>query len=516
MYTVLIVDDARLIRVSISKRVNWEGLGLSIVGTASNGLEAIQLIEQKSPDIVITDIRMPLMDGLALIKEVQLRKIKPIKFVIISGYNDFEYARQAIRLGVSDYIQKPIDEEDLEKTLRSLVAKLDSEQMSSEQEESIMASGGHAGVYDEVSCYATLSHKQLYVIANRIRDFTGPDFILVNAIAKADSKPMLALDELGTEIRAAMPACQLFPLVSLSCPNHLCQLVSGAGLSPSAIAEKLQRNGHFSVAISPVFADPADFWKYSDLVYVNLVRRLFTDQSIFVCVCEMVPTPDRKTLQTFMSLVKRLEELIDNQDMNGISDQMDQILFRFIEPAASPILLDRFVSTLSTHLSHAMGSLDPGQPSGLNSSILLTTESLADLQMTLLSAIYHTFSKNEEKRPTDYATQVKTYIEDHFDQNLSLKSLSDHFHLNASYLSQLFRQRCGKCLTEYIESVRIDKSKNWLETTDMTVAETALRTGYADANYFSKVFKKNTGISPTDYQREHGRRGTHSHRTADA
>jgi YesN/AraC family two-component response regulator len=136
--------------------------------------------------------------------------------------------------------------------------------------------------------------------------------------------------------------------------------------------------------------------------------------------------------------------------------------------------------------------------------------------MTLLSAIYHTVGKNDEKRPTDYATQVKTYIEDHFDQNLSLKSLSDHFHLNASYLSQLFRQRCGKCLTEYIESVRMEKSKNWLETTDMTVAETALRTGYTDANYFSKVFKKNTGISPTDYQREHSRKGAHSHRTADA
>ncbi len=251
MYRVLIVDDERLIRSSILQRINWEDLGLEVDGMAANGVEALDFICSRHPHIVLVDIRMPLMDGLALIREARAVYDRPIRFVILSGYNDFSYARQAIQLGVSDYIQKPVDEEELGTALEKVIRRLHEEYASGSQ---------------------------------RINE---------------------------------SPA---------------------AGQLPRASADEA----------------------------VERVRR---------------------------------------------------------------------------------------------------------------------------------------HIDLHFDQPLMLADLASVAHLNPSYLSEVFRLRTGMRLTEYIESLRIAKSRELLGRGRMSVVDAAARVGYQDANYFSKVFRKNTGISPTQYQR---------------
>lgn len=245
MYRVIIVDDEKLIRRSIEQRINWQKLGLTIAGTAGNGQEALELIAAVQPHIVLVDIRMPLMDGLSLIREAQRRGFDSIFFVIISGYNDFSYARQAIRLGVSDYIQKPVEEKELEQTLRQIIGKL--------------------------------------------------------------------------ECRQKLP-------------------------------ETTQMN-----------------------------------------------------------------------------------------------------------------------------------------------------ASRESRSSRDLVEQICSYINQAYCYNLGLKEIACQFHLNPSYLSQVFKVRSGKGLAQYIEEVRIDKSKFFMETEDLSVTEIASRVGYNDANYFSKVFKKNTGQSPSQY-----------------
>ena len=250
MYRVLIVDDERLIRVSIRQRVSWEDLDLTVDGMAANGVETLDFILEKNPDIVLVDIRMPLMDGLSLIREVRRQHARPIRFLILSGYNDFSYDRQAIQLGVSDYIQKPVEEQDLEAGLRRVIASLDAEYQA----------------------------------------------------------------QVASSERAVLDA------------------------------------------------------------------------------------------------------------------------------------------------SH-QGELDPVE-------------------------------------------KVRRHIDKHYDQTLALTELAGIAHLNPTYLSQVFRQKVGMRLSEYIESVRIAKSQDLLIAQHMSVVDTAAQVGYPDANYFSKVFRKNMGISPTQYQRE--------------
>lgn len=131
MYKVLLVDDEMFVRKGLMNLMDWHSLGYEICGEASNGEEALDCIEQLQPDLVIVDIRMPVLDGLALIHQVTSQMVNPPLFVIVSGYHDFKYAQQALRYGVHDYILKPIDETELESTLRKLATALDLKRLAS-------------------------------------------------------------------------------------------------------------------------------------------------------------------------------------------------------------------------------------------------------------------------------------------------------------------------------------------------------------------------------------------------
>ena len=125
-YRVLLVDDEEDIRVGISRKMDWESLGFSLVGEAENGQEALELAEQLRPDVVLTDIRMPFMDGLELCR-ILTRSLPAARFVLFSGFDDFEYARQAISIGVDRYLSKPITKKALLDVLEELKEKIEGE-----------------------------------------------------------------------------------------------------------------------------------------------------------------------------------------------------------------------------------------------------------------------------------------------------------------------------------------------------------------------------------------------------
>ena len=127
-YRVLLADDEEEIRVGISRKIDWAGLGFQLVGEAENGQEALELAEQLSPDVVLTDIKMPFMDGLELCRRLKQR-LPAAKLVVFSGFDDFEYARQAVGMGVSEYIMKPINAPEMGEVLTRLREQLDKQRM---------------------------------------------------------------------------------------------------------------------------------------------------------------------------------------------------------------------------------------------------------------------------------------------------------------------------------------------------------------------------------------------------
>jgi YesN/AraC family two-component response regulator len=321
MYKVLIVDDERLIRVSIRQRVNWDKMGIAVAGMAGNGLEALQFIELKRPDIVLVDIRMPLMDGLALIGEVRRKEISDVHFVIISGYNDFDYARQAIRLGVSDYIQKPVDEVELENTLRTIISGIENKAVTLPPVNGRQENHVKSDSSDEIAYCNAWLHGQPISRTEEFKHLSGPEYCLIQAVSSAGLKPALALKALGSAIGSANTGNFHLVFADSIYPEQLWLLASGSSLSPPAYVSKLAGAGGFDAVVTPVFTDLAELPRLNNL-------------------------------------------------------------------------------------------------------------------------------------------------------------------------------------TEYIESVRIEKSRTLLGTLDISVADAASRVGYADANYFSKVFKKNTGMTPTQFQQE--------------
>ena len=126
LYRIILVDDEEEVRTSIIKKIDWKSAGFQVVGDAENGQDALEKIEQLEPDVVMTDIRMPYMDGLTLIEKIR-QKYPSMKILIFSGFDDFEYAKQAIKLNVTEYILKPVNVEELTEILERVKANLDDE-----------------------------------------------------------------------------------------------------------------------------------------------------------------------------------------------------------------------------------------------------------------------------------------------------------------------------------------------------------------------------------------------------
>ena len=136
LYKVLLVDDEEDIRVGISRKMDWSGLGFELVGEAENGRDALELAESVQPDVVLTDIKMPFMDGLELCS-ILTKRLPGSKFVVFSGFDDFEYAKQAVRMNVSEYILKPINAAELSAVLQKLKEQLDAERTERQNQETL-------------------------------------------------------------------------------------------------------------------------------------------------------------------------------------------------------------------------------------------------------------------------------------------------------------------------------------------------------------------------------------------
>lgn len=505
MYKVLIVDDERLIRVSIRQRVNWEKLGLTVAGMAGNGLEALQFIEQKRPDIVLVDIRMPLMDGLALIKEVRRKDIVGVHFVIISGYNDFDYARQAIRLGVSDYIQKPVDEQELENALRSIISGMENKATVTDHGLVPPERNDNPCNADEIAYCNAWLHGQPISGEDAFKHLGGPEYCLIQAVSTARLKPVLALKALEHAVGTANIGTSHLFFADSVYPEQLWVLISGSALVPRSFVNKLTSAGGFDAVVTPVFSDLAELPRLNNLTWTNLIHRLFKPMRPFVRLCVAELQPDSRLRATFQKMNSYLEEMICEHDLKGVTDTIRHIFDDCLIPAASPILLDRFIFSYSTMLVQAIGNGDSSRRQVVLTDILLTASSFEDLRMSLVSYASRVLGESAKSYPQDIIERIHQYIDQNFDDDLTLTEISKYFHLNACYLSQMFKAHSGNRLSEYIESVRIEKSRALLGIPNISVADAAARVGYSDANYFSKVFKKNTGMSPTQYQHEAGR-----------
>lgn len=536
MFKVFLVEDEIVVREGIRKNILWEQYGFQYAGDAPDGELALPLIRQIQPDLLITDIRMPFIDGLELIELIR-KELPRTKIVIISGYDDFSYAQQAIRLGVEQYLLKPIAKGKMVEILVDLQKKMEAEK---QQQEFLTR------FQREVQEYETFSRRRFFEqlvvggmsvleICETAKtmgiDINAPCYNIVlfslNSARYDASAPESYTDTLAAiqdkikQFIVSHPEYILFrwnvttyAVLVKGGQEDIEQRTADCIENIRIICEKAGRDVSWYIAqgmpVSRLGAIPACFSEASRLLSY---RYLCSQQHILskASIREFW----RQSGTELNSEKKEIDqEHVCNFLSNGAKEEIDRFIDQLLQSAGEgTVSLPLFCRYLTMTVYFAtvkyldsigcradsFWSLEL-QP---NDSVTTPEEARRYMQHVMGQAI-ELRDHESKKQQRDLLTQAIKFIDKHFsEESISLEKVARKVNVSPNYFSAVFSQEVGQTFIEYLTNKRIDEAKRMLRQTDKRSSEVAVAVGYKDPHYFSFVFKKVSGCTPNEYRREY-------------
>lgn len=532
LYKMILVDDEEDVRVSIEKKVNWESLGFELVGSVSNGEEALELAESRHVDVVLTDIQMPFMDGLTLCEKVK-KNYKNTKVVLYSGFDEFEFARKAIHLEAEEYLLKPVGARDLEKVFRRLKENLDKEfdekrnleNLYSYYEKSLpmmreqLITGILEGKVSQeqaknmMETYGMQFQASYYAVA-----LIGADFQQKGNELQASQIFMLSLKNLAEEYlknkidaHIQMYLDKIVIIGKLEEESNIQEYVYHINQICKIGARVLEVDvdggiGHKYPSLSQIstsYSEAKIAFDYrvllensSQAIYINDVEprvqpRLFSGAQNFGRILYGMKLGTREELN------EAIEELIRQLRESKATVQEYQL-------ALMEILIEmlRLLRNYQVKIDEVFGkSFDPYGEVGQFRSLEEVSEWLKNKGEKIFDLI-----RKERHASTNMMTQkAKHYIEEHYtDSKLSVEDLCNFLNVSATYFSVTFKREMGMSFISYLTKVRLEHAVELLDSTEEKSYMIAQKVGYTEANYFSYVFKKKYGVSPSKYRLNKG------------
>lgn len=534
MLRVFLVEDESIIRETLRDTVPWAQCGYTFVGEASDGEMALPLIRQAKPDVLITDIRMPFMDGLDLSRLV-LQEFPKMKIIIISGYDDFEYARQAISIGVERYLLKPITKNALLSVLGEVRDKIEGEQAqqnylaqfhqeAQEYEQFARRSFFERVVAGQLSEQQIREHArkldldlraQCYTIAffsilperhgvtesysepsAKLRDglltsfLKYPEYVLLRwnlttyaVLIKGDS------DKMGGYIRRCTQTVRT--QYETHAPEHNWYV---------AVARPVRQ----PKALSDCFNEVARLWAYRHIVplqhiltadTVSFLTGTGSDGSLAgLDVAKVNPAIVAGVLQS--AGVEEVPSFVDEY-VHSVADALESKPFCQYLMLSVRFAATAYLQSLEIRPEEFLEKLTCLELVGQNVT-------KAELKRYMTDILLRALELRDRASNTQYRSLLKQavdYIDGNFTgEDLSLNKVAREVNISANYLSAVFSQEMGITFTEYVTGKRMEKAKELLRTTDKRSGEVALAVGYRDPHYFSFLFKKTQGCTPRDYR----------------
>ena len=522
LYRVLLVDDEEDIREGISRKMDWLGLGFSLVGEAANGQDALELAESLRPDVILTDIKMPFMDGLELCR-ILTDRLPAARFVVFSGFDAFEYAKQAIQMNVVEYILKPINADELSDVLRRLKDQLDRERAERRNVELLRSRYTENLPVLRELFYANLLDGHIEPGTERERaarldiDLQGEEWAVGLAYIGSDRRDALStlsiqnlLEETLTADRCKLSLYNDWVAVIVSLTesftiydlirvlDRVCTLAAsylGLTLTVGVGAPCKELSG---MARSAAEARTA-------LEYRSMVGR---GQVIYIGDLE----PDGGQVLTFEEADERtLTAAVRLGSEQEVRDAAAALAGKIREANPSAGQYNLFLMELATHLIKMIRRSGVGMEEvfGAGFSLPIQKSELPRLEELedWCAERYLRLRTLIRRRQTDSAGQTvetaKEYIRQHYaESDLSVEKLCAYLHLSSTYFSTLFKRETGTSFTAYVTTVRMEAAAEAIRGTEEKTYLIAQRCGYEDPNYFSYVFKRHFGVTPTKYRSE--------------
>jgi two-component system response regulator YesN len=519
-YKVFFVEDEVVTREGIRNNVDWQANGFEFCGEATDGEMALPLLQVTRPDVLITDIKMPFMDGLQLCKIVRER-MPWIKIIILSGHDEFSYAQKAIELGVTEYLLKPITVQNIHHSLQKIATQLEQERkgqkdldaLHKQVEESQEAlkerfllklvvgaisstdaieQGQRLGLDLIARCYLVVilkaeledrseqfdydEYQQVQeIIARRVAN--NPDIFLL----KKDWEELILVMKGSTPEYLEEERDMLLGLIKQDTEKTRYHLTVGAGAPKKRIVD----------------------------IHHSFVEALVTIQNT-----TNANKPGANLVVEKSELLKIDKAAVENYLRSGVKDAFDEFFDEYIRPLGDTalksyliknyIVVDVIIATAKL-IREWGGDIDRVVPEVNSIETILTgiktVENLREQVGKILVGTLEFRDAQAQPQHSRLMRQAKNHIDQHYmEADLSLNEIASLINLSPNHFSAVFSQQTSQTFKDYLTNVRIQKAKELLRTTSLRSSDIAYQVGYNDPHYFSFVFKKNTGLSPSEFR----------------
>ncbi|WP_139903260.1 response regulator [Clostridium thermarum] len=416
MYSMLVVDDEYLVRVGIRETIEWKEHSIEIVGDADNGRTGLELALKYKPDIIITDVRMPNLDGLEFLKAIKAANLDSI-VIILSGYEEFDYVRTALRSGAFAYLLKPIDNNELLETVLDSVKEINKKR-------------------SKLQHYSRIERELSSVKQHFVKD------LIIGKI--------LGIDKIREKL-------ELYNITISEKDNFaLCLNVNSSEyLMKSLTQDKLQ-------ALKNSMTDII-----SNFICCNNFKAVYTDMSDLQWMIILSAPEEKNPLKLIKGSIK---EAID---------EFEQVTGQTVTVGISNVCND--LSELHTACAEAIKAV------GLNM--------FTDINRILCAGV------SENNISSRKINEAIKYITANYNKDISVESVANALYISSSYLMHLFKDNLGKTFNECLTEIRINAAKELLSNPKYKVYEVCDKVGYNDIKYFSQIFKRSTGMTPSEYSK---------------
>ena len=525
---VFLVEDETVIREGLRDRIPWDQFGYRFVGEAADGEMALPLIRKTRPDVLITDIKMPFMDGLSLSKIVS-KEFPRMKIIIVSGYDDFEYARQAIEVGVEQYLLKPVTRMKLKTVLLELKDKIEQDQ---EQEDYRTQFQNEIQEYEQFSrrrfmekiLEGELSVKEIYDEADRQSiEITAAGYNLLFLYLQEKNKdkmegflkkqdevlhyflryPQYLLFRWNVNSYGVLVKGEMSQLEELTgnCVEYMERTCGGQDQLEwyVAVGKPVERLS----LLSQCYQSVNHYFAYRFMVLglhvltektlENYVNSQGENRLDGVDSSQLNPEVIKDFLTKGTSC--EIQDFVQGY-LSGMSKALESRMFRDYVVLHIRFTTIMYLESLGVAKEEYVGRIDEKYE-----ETCLKASQVAEYCTDMLQAAVDIRDERSESQGTSAMRKVLDYIDENCcRESISLNEVASAVNMSANYFSAIFSQKMQKTFVEYLTGKRMERAKKLLRETDKSSGEIAQEVGYKDPHYFSYVFKKNMGCSPREYR----------------
>lgn len=512
---LLIVDDELQICYGLKDGIEWDKLGITAVFTASNGLEALDICRKKRPELIITDIRMPGISGIELGKQV-LELYEPVRIIVLSGYSEFSYAQEAIKIGVSDYLLKPIDTDELCQKVALCRDSVLKEQETQKKQHAYTREQQRKEIQTYVSSPEPLSPSQTEALSAYTGVSEKSDCIIAQ----------ISIDHFHCEVRQKVLdylSTQLSQLASSRATVLFQEADSIFVLLPAeAAATRITAVRSWQKKINAILDN-----QFSESISVSLSDAGPLHSTNMLCRQARAAMKHRLYLGTASFIPwQSVKDVSGNEKYVQIhraklEEYMMQLRFDLVEESLTELfstLRSMKVATSAPYVMVCMEfkslALSSMHKRGIMESDLIDSEDQKEQIPEFATAEeYEAWAKALNQRIRNHVglmtdrkcskeiMRAADYIRKNYAQTLTLNGVAEYIHKSRNYFSYLFRQEMGIGFVDYVNKIRVREACRLLDTTDALSYEIASEVGFDNYKYFSSVFKKIMGCSPDKYRR---------------